>query len=67
MTQEMELLLNRLTISGFEAVNQTYSQVAFGSEFSCFLSHVNHHLSKALSFIQLNDDRGKFIGTERES
>lgn len=46
--------IHTLTISGFEAVNQPNGQVAFGSELSCFLPHVNHHLSKALPLIQLD-------------
>lgn len=57
----------RLTISGFEAVNQPNSQVAFGSELSCFLPHVNHHLCKALAFIQLDTKRHKTrVNTSRE-
>lgn len=49
--------LCRLTISGFEAVHQTNGQVTFGSKFSSFLSHVDHHLTKHLTFIQLGTIR----------
>lgn len=43
----------RFTIGGFEAVHQADGEVAFGSEFGCFLSHLDDQLGKVFPFVQL--------------